>query len=63
MSLDFDPDKLELTMDAQGLPSVAVCNQIDTDMFGKTTGEKRAPGPFADPGASPGTKIFGIGPP
>jgi hypothetical protein len=53
MSLDFDPDKLELTMDGQRLPSVAVCNQIDTDMFGKTTGEKRAPGPFADPGASP----------
>ncbi len=51
MSLDFNPDKLELTMSAQGLPSVAVFNQIDTDLFGKPTGDKRAPGPFVDPGA------------
>ncbi len=57
MSLDFDPDKLELTMGAQGLPSVAVVNQIDTDMFGKPTGEKRAPGPFADPAASPTRRV------
>ncbi|OHB64855.1 MAG: transcriptional initiation protein Tat [Planctomycetes bacterium RBG_13_60_9] len=53
MSLDFDPDKLELTVGGQPLPSVAVFNQIDTDMFGKPTGDKRVPGPFADPGASP----------
>jgi len=49
MSLDFDPDKLEWTTDAQGLPSVAVVHRIDTDLFGKATGERRAPGPFADP--------------
>ncbi len=57
MSLDFDPDKLELTMSAQGLSSVAVFNQIDTDMFGKPTGEKRAPGPFVDPGAGPTRRV------
>ena len=39
-------------MDAQELPSVAVFNQIDNDIFGKPTGEKRAPGPFVDPGVS-----------
>ncbi len=49
MNLDFDPDRLELTMDAHELPSVAVFNQIDSDMFGKPTGETRPPGPFVDP--------------
>jgi hypothetical protein len=53
MSIDFDPDRLELTMDAEELPGVEVFNGIDTDIFGKPTGEKRAPGPFVDPGASP----------
>jgi hypothetical protein len=52
MQLKFDPDRLELAMDAQELPSVAVFNQIDSDIFGKLTGEKRAPGPFVDPGIS-----------
>jgi hypothetical protein len=52
MNLDFDTDSLELTMDVQELPSVVVFNQIDSDIFGKPTGEKRAPGPFVDPGVS-----------
>jgi hypothetical protein len=57
MSLDFDPDKLELTMDAQGLPSVAVFSSIDNDIFGKASGNKRAPGPIIDPGASPTRRV------
>jgi hypothetical protein len=52
MNVDFDPDKLELTMDARTLPSVAILSKVNTDMFGKQTGDKRAPGPFIDPGAS-----------
>ena len=52
MKLDFDPDRLELTMDSQEpLPKVAVFNHIDHDLFGQATGETRAPGPFANPGA------------
>ena len=52
MQLDFDPDRLELTMSSQEpLPKVNVFNHIDNDMFGNVTGETRAPGPFADPGA------------
>lgn len=52
MQLNFDPDRLELTMHAQELTSVAVFNQIDSDMFGKPTGKIRSPGPFVDLGAS-----------
>jgi hypothetical protein len=52
MNIDFDPDQLKLTMDAKELPGVAVLAQINTDMFGKSTGEKRAPGPLADPAPS-----------
>lgn len=57
MSLDFDPDPLELTLDAQGLPSVKVFNRVDTDMFGETTGDRRAPGPLVDPDASPTRRV------
>ncbi len=53
MSLDFDPDTLELTMDARGLPSVAVFREIDNDIFGRASGDKRVPGPIIDPGAGP----------
>ncbi len=53
MPLDFDPDCLELTMDAQSLPSVAVFDQIDTDMFGKPAEQKRIPGPFIDLDSAP----------
>jgi hypothetical protein len=49
-AVDFDPDKLELTMNAEGLPSVPVFGKIDTDLFGKTATDKRVPGPFVDPG-------------
>jgi len=51
MNLDFDPDSLELTMGAKELPRIAILGRIDSDMFGKPTGEMRAPGPFVDPGA------------
>ena len=52
MQIDFDPDRLELTMSSsQPFPKVSVFNHIDTDMFGKITGEDRAPGPLAEPGA------------
>ena len=51
LSLDFDADKLELTMDGRGLPSVEVFDQIDTDIFGKPAGNRRAPGPIINPGA------------
>ena len=44
-------------MGAQRLPSVAVFNKIDNDIFGKQTGDKRAPGPFVDPGASPTRRV------
>jgi hypothetical protein len=57
MSLDFDPDKLELTTDAKKLPAVAVFNRIDTDIFGAATGNSRAPGPFADLAAARSRKI------
>jgi hypothetical protein len=58
MQLDFDPDRLELTMSSQEpLPKVNVLNRIDNDMFGVVTGETRAPGPFAAPGDQPVRKV------
>ena len=52
MNVDFDPNRLELAMDAHELPSVTVFNRIDSDMFGRPTNGKRIPGPFLDPGSS-----------
>ncbi len=52
MQIDFDPDKLQLTMSSsQPFPNASAVNHIQNDMLGKTTGETRAPGPLADPGA------------
>jgi hypothetical protein len=52
MQLELDPDRLVLTMNsAEPLLKVDVFNRIDNDLFGNVTGETRAPGPFADPGA------------
>ena len=52
VQIDFDPDRLELTMSSsQPFPKVSVVNHIENDMLGKATGETRAPGPLADPGA------------
>ncbi len=52
MQVDFDPDRLELTISSsQPFPKVSVFNHIDNDMLGTVTGETRAPGPLADPGA------------
>ena len=52
MQVDFDPDRLELTINSnKPFPKVSVFNQIDSDMFGNVSGEAGAPGPIADPGA------------
>ena len=52
VQIGFDPDKLELTISStQPFPDAAVVDRIHTDMLGKVTGETRAPGPLADPGA------------
>ena len=52
MKIDFDPDRLELTLSSnQPFPKVSAFNHIDSDMFGDVTGDTRAPGPIADPGA------------
>jgi len=52
--VDFDPDRLELTMSgSKPFLKLRAFNHIDNDMFGNTTGETRAPGPLADPGAKP----------
>jgi len=50
MQVDFDPDRLELTiLSSQPFPQVSVVNHIENDMLGKVAGETRAPGPLADP--------------
>jgi hypothetical protein len=52
MQIDFNSDSLQLTMNSsQPFPQVAVVNHIQNDMFGEPTGDARAPGPVADPGA------------
>ena len=51
LQVNFNPDTLELTMTSkQPLSAVPVFRHIDTDLFGKPTGETRLPGPFADAG-------------
>jgi hypothetical protein len=51
LQIDFDPDRLDLTITNLGTPSTTLplFNRIDNDLFGKQTGTTRAPGPFADP--------------
>lgn len=52
VQMDFDPDRLELTMNRQEpFPKMSVFDHLDTDLFGQVTGESRAPGPIANPGA------------
>lgn len=52
MQIEFDPDRLELTMNSsQPLPKVSVFDHIDTDMLGEASGTTRVPGPLADPSA------------
>ena len=52
MQVDFDPDRLQLTISSsQPFPQVSVVNHIENDILGKATGETRAPGPLAGPGA------------
>ncbi len=52
MQIDFDPDNMQLTINSsQPFPQVTVVNHIQNDMLGEPTGEARAPGPVADPGA------------
>ncbi len=56
--IDFDPDRLELTITGkQPLPRVSTFNHIEGDMFGKGSGERRFPGPLANPGARSVWKI------
>lgn len=51
LQVNFNSETLELTMtNKQPLPAVSVFRHIDTDLFGKPTGETRLPGPFADAG-------------
>jgi hypothetical protein len=58
MKIDFDPDRLELTMGgSQPFPKVSVVEHIDSDLFGKVTANSRAPGPLADPGAKPAWQV------
>jgi hypothetical protein len=53
LELNFDPDRLELTMRSQtALLRVPVFNGIVNDLAGKTTGTARPPGPLADPEAN-----------
>jgi hypothetical protein len=53
LELNFDPDRLELTMRSQtALPRVPVFNGIVGDLAGKATGAARPPGPLADPEAA-----------
>jgi hypothetical protein len=52
MQIDFNADTLELTISSvKPLPKVNVVDKISCDMFGKSTGDKRVPGPIADPAA------------
>ncbi len=57
MNMDFNPETLELTMDAKDLKEVSILGKVNTDMYGKETGAKRYPGPFADPKTSITRKI------
>lgn len=54
IQIGFNPDTLELTISSsEPLPKVNVVNRIECDILGKVTGETRAPGPLAEPGAQP----------
>jgi hypothetical protein len=49
--VDFDPVTLELTIYSRTrLPKVPLINGIDNDLFGKSTGATRLPGPVSDLG-------------
>ena len=52
VNIDFDSDRLALTIgNSQPLPKVRTFDQINSDIFGKLTGDTRVPGPLADPTA------------
>jgi hypothetical protein len=52
LEVEFDADTLELTLrNAGAWPKAAAFHRIETDLFGQPAGERRAPGPLADPGA------------
>jgi hypothetical protein len=56
--IDFDADRLELTISSsQPFPKVKAFSFNRSDMLGNATGETRAPGPLADPGAKPIWKV------
>jgi hypothetical protein len=52
LTLGFDPDRLELTMDGKvPVLKVPAFNDIDVDLLGETTGAQRTAGPLAQPNA------------
>ena len=57
LQIDFDPDRLELSITGKPLPKVSAFDHIDSDMFGKPVGEHRFAGPLANPGARSVWKI------
>jgi len=49
LELNFDPDRLELTMKtSMPLSRVPIFNGIDADLTGKASGAERVPGPLAE---------------
>jgi hypothetical protein len=58
MHIDFDPDRLELTiLCKEPIPRFGTFNHIEGDMFGKGSGERRFPGPLANPAAKSVWKV------
>jgi hypothetical protein len=47
LNVQFDVDRLELTLDGSKLKAVPIFNRIDTDMLGVKTNARRLPGPLA----------------
>lgn len=58
MHIDLDPDRLELTiLCKEPIPRFSTFNHIEGDMFGKGSGERRFPGPLANPAAKSVWKV------
>ncbi len=58
LHFEFDPDRLELTITGkQPLPKVSAFDRIEADIFGKGSGDRRYPGPLANPGAKSVWKV------
>jgi hypothetical protein len=58
MQIDLDPESLELTiLSKDPIPQFSTFNQIESDMFGKASGDRRYPGPLANPTAKTVWKV------